>query len=268
MHRVEDLGWTNYCYEQLKYHVPLSPPTFRKVTDTRLRKGYSESYIVQSRTDEVITNLYRLWYPNEKKVLPFDFIESYLDNQALAWWYQDDGHLKIVNGVMTKIILSTDGFTVEENNRLAQLLSKKFKLHFHMDQQNRLILYDQFQIIYFLHLVSPCLHTSMSRKSMIEQPLRSIAKRTTIYLPKTILLSRPTSEINGRLKNLNNLLYNSDENICIPTIFETFLLILTKRDDDKAYQIIIDASHRQKLAKIRQQTGLTISQLTEYCFTI
>jgi len=126
MHRTEDFGWTNYCYEQLKNFIPLSPPTYRKVMDSRLKKGFSKSYVVQSRTDNLITSLYTTWYPYGKKVLPFDFIEQYLNEEALAWWYQDDGHLKIVNGIVTKLILSTDSFSVEENAKLIQLLEDQF----------------------------------------------------------------------------------------------------------------------------------------------
>jgi hypothetical protein len=121
------------------------------VIDSRIKKGYSESYIVQSRTDEVITDWYMQWYPNGKKVLPFDFIDQHLDERALAWWYQDDGHLKIVNRTVSKIILSTDSFSSEENVWLIQLLFDKFNLRFVMDGQNRILIYDQFQIIYFLH---------------------------------------------------------------------------------------------------------------------
>ncbi|WP_082786669.1 hypothetical protein [Sporosarcina psychrophila] len=117
MHRTEDVGWAEYCYDHLKNFIPLSPPTYRKVMDLRIKKGYSESYIVQSRTDEVITNLYKKWYPNGRKVLPFDFIEKHLDERALARWYQDHGHLKIVNGTVNKIILSTDSFSNEENKK-------------------------------------------------------------------------------------------------------------------------------------------------------
>lgn len=40
MHRTEDVGWAEYCYEQLKSSIPLSPPTYRKVVDPRLKKGY------------------------------------------------------------------------------------------------------------------------------------------------------------------------------------------------------------------------------------
>lgn len=52
-----------------------------------------------------------------------------------------------------------------------------------MDGQNHILIYDKFQIIYFLHLVSPLLDDSMNRKALPIQPLRPIGKRTTIYLP-------------------------------------------------------------------------------------
>ena len=266
MHRTEDFGWANHCYEQLKNYIPLNPPTYRKVIDVRLRTGYSESFIVQSRTHEVITQLYRQWYPTGKKKLPFDFIKSYLDERALAWWYQDDGHLKTVNGIITKIILSTDSFSPEENSGLIKLLYKKFQLRFQIDGQNRLILYDQFQIIYFLHLVSPWLHKSMNRKSLPEQPLRSVAKRTTVYLPAKINLQKPTFEINEKLNFLSSLFSDNTEVVRPDVIFATFLPLLDRKEELKSYQIIIKDNHRNTFAEIRRQTGLTISMLAEYCF--
>lgn len=268
MHRTEDVGWAVYCYDHLKNFIPLSPPTYRKVMDLRIKKGYSESYIVQSRTDEGITDLYNKWYPYGKKVLPFDYIEQYLDEQSLAWWYQDDGHLKVVNGTVNKIILSTDSFSIEENEWLIRLLFAKFNLRFVMDGQNRIILYDQFQIIYFLHLVSPWLHESMNRKALSVLPLRTIAKRSTIYLPEKFKLLKPTSEINVKLDKLDTLFANSKKEVCIHTTFSTFNPLLAQRENANSYQIIIDENHRQTLAIIRQQTGLTISQLTNYCFSI
>jgi len=84
MHRVEDFEWANHCYIQLKNHIPLSPPTYGKVMDDRLIKGFSERFVVQSRTDEVITSLHKIWYPYGKKVLPFHFIEQHLDKRAIA----------------------------------------------------------------------------------------------------------------------------------------------------------------------------------------
>ncbi|WP_318615790.1 endonuclease [Sporosarcina sp. YIM B06819] len=266
MHRTEDVGWATYCYEQLKNHIPLSAPTYQKVMDQRLKCGFSERYIVQARTDELITDLYRLWYPNGKKTLPFNYIEQFLDEKALAWWYQDDGHLKITSGTVCKIILSTDNFSTVENDMLIEILFNKFKLHFVKDGQNRLLIYDQFQIIYFLSLVSPWLHAAMSRKAMPIQPLRSIAARTTIYLPAKYELSKPTSEINERLNKLHTLFDSSTTEVCLQTIFPLFNLEKKEVGDVKEYQIVIDEKHRESLARIRQQTGLSVSQLAEYCF--
>lgn len=39
-------------------------------------------------------------------MIPFDFLYKYLNEEALAWWYQDDGHLKIYNDIQRKIIFS------------------------------------------------------------------------------------------------------------------------------------------------------------------
>ena len=103
---------------------------------------------------------------------------------------------------------------------------------------------------------------------MPQQPLRPIAKRTTIYLPTTYKLTRPTSEINEKLKNLDSLFSNSSKHVCIQGIFSIFTPIIENNKDVKGYQIIIDENHRQTLASIRQQTGLTISQLVQYCFKV
>lgn len=78
--------------------------------------------------------------------------------------------------MITKMILSTESFTLEENKLLTELLSMKFNLRFSTDGQNRLILYDQFQIIQFLKLVSPWMNDSMDRKALVSPPLRPIAK--------------------------------------------------------------------------------------------
>lgn len=168
IHRIEDLGWADYCYKQLTNFFPLSPPGYKKAIDPRLKKGFSESYVVQSRTHELITGLYQTRYTSGKKIAPFHFLNEYLNEEALSWWYQEDGYLKVSNGKMTKNILSTESFSAEENWQLIAQLFKKVGLQFTTDGQNRLILYDQFQIIYILQLVSPWLHSAMYRKAAVE----------------------------------------------------------------------------------------------------
>ncbi|GKV64843.1 MULTISPECIES: endonuclease [unclassified Sporosarcina] len=266
IHRAEDFGWSAYCYEQLNDFLPLSPPAYKKVIDPRLSRGFSECYTVQSRTHDWITDLYHTWYPSGKKVVPFDFLNEFLNEEALSWWYQDDGHLKVTNGKMTKIILSTDSFSAEENRQLIALLFHKFRLQFTTDGQNRLILYDQLQIIYFLQLTSPWMHDAMDRKAAVEMPLRPIAKRTTVYLPASIKISKPTAEINEKLDKLNTLLCAEKKTVCQLTIFNIFQQVSGVAVETAAYQIVISEVHREVLAMIRQQTGLSVSQLVTYCF--
>ncbi len=99
------------------------------------------------------------------------------------------------------------------------------------------------------------------------QPLRPIAKRTTIYLPATIKLTKPTAEINEHLKHLHDLLSTSEEQICIATIHKLFSPILETKSEMNSYQIVIQQEHRKKLAVIRQRTGLTVSDLVRWCFS-
>jgi len=62
--------------------------------DSRVKQGFTECYYVQSRTADLISYLESIWYKDRKKVLPMGFIDKYLDEKALSWWYQDDGHPK------------------------------------------------------------------------------------------------------------------------------------------------------------------------------
>lgn len=187
----------------------------------------------------MITGLYQIWYPAGKKKLPFHFLNRYLNEEALSWWFQDDGHLKVVNGKMCKVILSTDSFSFEENNQLISLLFDKFGLLFKIDGQNRLILYDQFQIIYFLKLVSSWMNEAMIRKEAVELPPRPVSKRTTIYLPSTIFLKKPTAEINEKLNKLDTFICQEGKIVCHALLFKLFNRSCSTVSETNAYQIRI-----------------------------
>ncbi|MFD1031464.1 hypothetical protein [Metaplanococcus flavidus] len=124
----------------------------------------------------------------------------------MAWWYQDDGHLKLDGDIPRKIILSTDSFSQGENLFLQHFLLDKYGFHFSLDGQNRLLLYDQFQIYYFLQIVDPYLHESMSRKKRPAYRVKPIADRTTIYLPDHLVLTKPTEEINRQYIKLARII--------------------------------------------------------------
>src|SRR5699024_7423772 len=122
---------------------------------------YSETYYVQYITYDIICYLNKTWYPHGEKIVPFHMLEKYFTAESLAWWYMDDGHLKVKNNTLQKIILSTESFSDNEILQLIHFLNVKFHLPFNIDGQKRIALYDQFHINYFLTLIAPFTHISM-----------------------------------------------------------------------------------------------------------
>jgi LAGLIDADG DNA endonuclease family len=269
IHSTKDKEWCYYCYSRLKDYLPLTGPHYKRIEDVRVKAGYTESFYVQSRTHDHITNLRSIWYKNRKKVLPFEFLMKYLTPLALSWWYQDDGHLKKDSSIPRQIILSTESFTPAENYQLCQLLKSKYSLLFLIDKQNRIILYDQFQIHYFLYLISPYLHPCMYRKTITFCEIYyriSNSKRTTIYLPDNLKLTSPTREINEKLSVLPDIFsiikggdfYTNG----LLTFIESTKTSVTKRP----YQIVVSEENLQNLSILNKMTGLNASILAQLCF--
>lgn len=260
MHRVEDVEWTQYCYEQLRDYIPLSEPTYGRVTDERLRKGYSERYIVQSLTHKWIDELYDIWYPNKMKAIPLTHLERYFTAESLAWWYQDDGYLKKNReGVVEKLILSTECWTDDERELLKYILNLKFNLLFSIDGQKRLLLYDQLQINYFLQIVEPWMQPVMIRKMKTASPYKTIAKRTTVTLPAYYQILKPTSHI-------NDLLHRYVKRPFTPSDQQRWIRKRTEPEETKTYQITIDSTLHDEIIKKRATTGLTLNEVVEEAF--
>ncbi|MFZ0446163.1 MAG: endonuclease [Bacillus sp. (in: firmicutes)] len=270
MHKQTDFEWCHYCYEQLRSFIPLNPPFYRKVKDIRVVKGYTESYMVQSKTAGIITHLDTIWYPVRKKVVPIHFLEKYLNERALAWWYLDDGHLKIDHNIPRKIILSTDNFSSDENFSLIKLLKQKFSLSFSLDGQNRLVLYDSLQIHYFYQLIKPFIHPSMSRKTIQtnSEVNKKFPNRTSIYLPAKITLKKPTYEINEHLCSLSQLYLQLNNQEDYLNYYKKYFLHIAAIKSTKSYQISIEPRYRYELQKIHQLTGLNNSQIVTLCFML
>lgn len=266
MHRTEDLGWSHYCYDQLKTFLPLNSPVYKYVPDARMKNGFTECYVVQSRTSPLITELETLWYKARQKRLPFSFILDHFTSESLAWWYQDDGHLMIKGNIVKKIILSTDSFSVEERFFLKELLYQRFQLDFKIDGQKRLLLYDQRQIYAFLTLIQPFLQPCMQRK---QRPVNKITaatqpKRTTVYLPEKLNLTKPTSQINSKLQVKLPILINLVEGS--KSMIELQERLLPTIQPTKSYQIVLSAEILFLIDRIQQLTGWKKSEVASTCF--
>jgi hypothetical protein len=196
-----------------------------------------------------------------KKVIPFEILSMVIDEAGLAWWYQDDGHLKIENNKVRKIILSTDNFSKDENEKLVALLKHRFDLSFALDGQNRLCLYDQIQILYFLYLVKPFIHFSMERKNYqldtINHSFIPLRKRTTISLPDKISIKSPTNDINTIIEQI-------DMSTFIQNWFKLWYKeksSIFKSSNKIRYQIAINKEQLVKIEHIKNQTGLNMNDI-------
>ncbi|MGE6611833.1 endonuclease [Peribacillus sp. NPDC076916] len=258
MHCAVDKEWCFYCYSQLNNILPLPEPRYRRTPDTRLKLGYTESYYVQSLTSELNDILQQLWYTKKEKKIPFDLLEHTFTPECLAWWYQDDGHLKKSKDKPQKI--------KNENYQLILLLRNKYSLNFTLDGQNRLILYDQPQIFYFLRLIKAHIHPSMFRKlfSVVPKEINK-SKRTTIYLTSKLSIEKPTKEINQALENLPVINQIARTNETYFPYFQNYLSLAQKKLR-KSYQVTISNEQLTQINSIQAITGLQISIIVEWCF--
>lgn len=77
-----------------------------------------------------LLDLRKLWYPEDKKIIPSNLKLTRLIMQI---WYCDDGTLEMMNNGKYRIRFATNGFSKEDNLKLISLLEDryggKFSLH-------------------------------------------------------------------------------------------------------------------------------------------
>ncbi|HLR09755.1 MAG TPA: hypothetical protein VK120_00015 [Sporosarcina sp.] len=252
-HQQSDYDWSNYCFNELKHVFQLAPPSLNKKTIITKSKASSPN----------IDFLYDIWYENGRKIIPLTFLESNITEETLAWWYQDCGHLKTKkNGNLEKVILSTAYWTNEERGLLQYILNLKFNLLFTIDGQDRLILYDQFQINYFLTLINPYMHPSMNRKMKRVTILKKVANRTTITLPNSIQLNKPTKQINDVIESISTPLSLT------PVQAKQWNYDRLEINKSSSYQINLSKKNRIKLSRLQATTGLSLNEIVKTAFAL
>lgn len=200
----------------------------------------------------------------------FSPMSCFLDILMTNPWhggYMDDGHLKLNgNNIPLKIILSTESFSKTENEWLIAFLKDKYFISFHIDKQNRIILYDQKQIHFFLSVVEPYMHSSMYRKLIPSYNIKNITlqKRSTIYLPTTIKIDSPTKEINTALPGLESIIRHFKNQSFYKKYYRSS--IVSENIPIKGYQIIINNENLSNLIFLKEVTGFIFSALTLLCF--
>lgn len=91
-------------------------------------------YIMETKSHPFYTELRKEWYPDGKKIVPEKWMK-YLDAEALALWYMDDGCLgftkrTLVDGNRSisgrRVSLSTYSFSYEDNKLLSDTMFDRF----------------------------------------------------------------------------------------------------------------------------------------------
>ncbi|MED1862423.1 endonuclease [Fictibacillus nanhaiensis] len=266
-HKLQDKQWCAHSRDLLAAHISFPTIKYRKVKDARITNGFTESYYAQSHTHPALELLKQLWYPSGVKIIPFHLLQTHFTRTSLAWWFMDDGHLKIVNGQPSKIILSTESFTPLELKRLCSILNEKFLLEFKIDKAKRLVIYNKMQIHYFLKLVQPYLVSCMYRKTLLKSSLSNVMtpKRTTIYLP--IKLTSPTKEIQEALLSLRlKIELLSDETKYIGLYCRVLKNLDMKKQINYSYQVILQPHQIVEISKCQAVTGMRVSEIVHWCF--
>lgn len=120
---LEYLEWTQEVFQDFVVSPIRSVSTF----DSRTQKTYF-SVKLRFRRCPVFTRYYEKWYPNGVKVVPTDLVLTPL---IIAVWFSDDGSIRrTCSDWRFQIKLSTMGFTPEETDRLASMLSSRYFQYF------------------------------------------------------------------------------------------------------------------------------------------
>lgn len=120
-------------YAQLKLDILSNILGEKPIRDTKvpiLYKGELIEYdavYCQTLSNKYLSYLYDVFYKNNKKIFPYDFLINRLDACGLAFWFMDDGsnHQDIC----------TQSFTLEEHDLMRKLFDEKFgiKINRHAD---------------------------------------------------------------------------------------------------------------------------------------
>lgn len=127
--------------DYLEYKKEILQPMFgyeleiKERYNTATKNGKKVKYPVvtlQTRVNPQLTRLYKLMYPDGKKRVTKEILDM-LDDRAVAIWYMDDGCLSKTTGRGATVMLSTNGFTLEENEIIRDWLFQRYGVSFNIN---------------------------------------------------------------------------------------------------------------------------------------
>ena len=122
-HSGKQKDYLFWKYENLKRWI-ISKPRFLKVYDKRFDKIYTR-WRFRTKSHKVFSSLRKLFYSNNKKIVPQRIEKTLKSPLSLAVWFMDDGGRR---NDCYGVFLNTLSFTKAENEVLRKCLKKNFSL--------------------------------------------------------------------------------------------------------------------------------------------
>lgn len=164
-HGPKQKKYSEYIFECFRSMQPTIKTVYIKghyIGDIWVKGSYQTE--VRLRKNPYITGLYKLFYPERKKVIPFELLDIYTA-ESLAFHFMDDGSKSVdENGNINGFILSTQSFSYEENIRFIGFLKGKFNLDSTYIKSNNTIKIKTNSVKRFISTIEPYLIDSMKYK--------------------------------------------------------------------------------------------------------
>ena len=116
-------AYLSWKYEFIRQYLPCSFTEKLSSPHTKTGKQY-QGWWIKTTVHPDLTEIHKLWY-TDRKILPYLYLERYLNEFALALWFCDDGHSSR-NG--SRSFLYPLAFSLSEVEYLFVILHSKFKL--------------------------------------------------------------------------------------------------------------------------------------------
>lgn len=159
--KVGNKEYLNHLYSIFRNFVGTSPSLREIKGGNALNR---QSYWFRTYRHLLFTDYYNLFYLNGKKIVPLN-IGNLLTERGLAFWFMDDGHI-VNNKSSRSFYLNTYAFTIEDQQRLCNVLEVKFGIHCNLqkDGLSYRIYIRSSSFLKFKKLVSPFLVNCMKYK--------------------------------------------------------------------------------------------------------
>lgn len=205
---------------------------YAKIIDNPISKGdhinpLKLKIMYQLKTLEEIGDILKMWYIDDIKIVPREYISKYFTLESLAYWIQDDG-----SNAYKNVKLQTNSFLYEDVIWLSEFINNKFNLESYVlevkgyNNQYVIIIKDSYKIYSLIkdYYVNSMLH---KLDHTIKKDGHNILPLYDPLVNKDNLLIKDIFKLNNNNpNNINtNIVWLKDISILFNTIIDKLIII-------------------------------------------